>query len=265
MAKNTSLEQALAKMRLEFIDDTLERLTTLDDLLFKLRSHDDEFDAAFQDLQRHVHSIKGLAGTFDFQSITQIANRLEDHIEISPQIGDRELDVIEVYLDRIGMILQAGENPPEQEMESYLRAGILSAEEIAKAQDVRVVDILLVMPQGVQRKLIAEELASCGFRLSMVDSPVEAIGRAIEIRPDIVFATLEMVQMSGTELARALEVISATQGSRFILLTSQDAESMAAKQLPANTAIIKKGANFFEDLMGTLVEWGMFGNVAKSA
>lgn len=265
MSTNATLEAAVAQLRLDFIEGTLDRMDTLEGTMMALREPDDRFSETFQDLQRHVHSIKGQGRTFDFPSITRIAHRLEDFIEISPKIGSHELDVIQIFLDRIREVLESGQDAPEKDMPRLLQVGALDPETVARSQPSRVVEILVVMPKGLQRKIIAEELASCGFRLSMVETPVEAISYAISNKPDIIFATLEMVQMSGTELARVLEVVEATRGSRFILLTSKDDKNVNRYRLPEQTVIIHKGAGFTEELMECLIGWGMFGTFGKSA
>lgn len=260
MSTNKTLEAAIERLRLDFVEGSLERLDELEGVLMALRAHDESFADRFLDLQRHIHSIKGQGSTFDFPAVTQIAHRLEDFIEVSPRIGDSELDVIQIYLDRIRAILESGVNPPASALASLLRPDDLDPASITKSQQVRVVEMLLIMPKGLQRKIIGEELASCGFRVSMTEDPVAAIGQAIALKPDIIFATQEMAGMTGLELAQVLQIINATRGRRFILLTSADDAQIRRDALPPDTAIVHKGARFTEELMHCLVAWGLFGD-----
>ncbi|MEQ8804163.1 MAG: Hpt domain-containing protein [Rhodospirillales bacterium] len=265
MSKNAALEVALKKLRLDFIDGMLDRLDEIEVILTTLRQHDAAFDETFLDLQRHIHSIKGQGGTFDFPAISMIAHKMEDCIEVSPAINDNDLHTLEIYFDRIRSILEAGVNPPEEELSALLRMGNLDADKVIKDQKSRVIDILLVMPGGLQRKIIAQELASCGFRLSMFDSPTDAIKHAVQIPPNLIFATLEMAELSGLELAHVFNAIEATKGRRFILMTSIEDKRIPTDDLLPNVAVVRKGPTFFGDLMEQLVAWGLFGNLGRAA
>ena len=265
MGKNAALEVALKQLRLDFIDGMIDRLDEIEIILTTLRQYDAAFDETFLDLRRHIHSIKGQGGTFDLPAISMIAHKMEDCIEVSPEINDNELHTLEIYFDRIRNILEAGVNPPEEELPTLLRAGNLDADKIIKDQNSRVIDILLVMPGGLQRKIIAQELASCGFRLSMFDIPTDALKHALQITPDLVFATQEMVELNGLELARVFNAIEATRNRRFILMTSAEDTRIPADNLPANVAVIRKGPAFFKELMEQLVDWGLFGDIGQVA
>tara|TARA_R110000868_G_scaffold248558_2_gene505097 strand:- start:204 stop:1001 length:798 start_codon:yes stop_codon:yes gene_type:complete len=265
MSNNAALEAALKKLRLDFIDGMLDRLDEIETILTTLHHHDTAFDETFLDLRRHIHSIKGQGGTFDFPAISMIAHKMEDCIEVSPAINDNELHTLEIYFDRIRNILEAGVNPPEEELPNLLRAGNLDADKVIKDQKSRVIDILLVMPGGLQRKIIAQELASCGFRLSMFDTPTHALKHALQIPPDLVFATMEMVEMNGLELAHVFNAVEATRNRRFILMTSAGDTCTTVDSLPANVAVIRKGPTFFKELMEQLVAWRVFGNMGRVA
>lgn len=264
MSKNAALEAALDKLRLDFIEGTLDRLDEIEVILTALRKHDAAFEETFLDLRRHIHSIKGMGATFEFPAISMIAHKMEDCIEVSPAIDDNELHTIETYFDRIRNILETGVNPPESDLPDLLRIGTLDAGKVIKSQNTRVIDILLIMPASLQRKIIAQELASCGFRLTMFDTPTDAIKHAIQLPPDLIFATLEMAELSGLELAHVFNAIEATKERRFILMTSAEDKRIPANDFPANVAVVRKGPAFFQELMEYLVDWGLFGDMGKS-
>jgi hypothetical protein len=68
---------------------------------------------------------------------------------------------VQVFIDGIRGIFQADVNPTEAEMDAILCALPSGTATLVSAQEVRNVIVLLVMPKGVQRSLIGEELASC--------------------------------------------------------------------------------------------------------
>ena len=77
----------------------------------------------------------------------------------------------QAYVDAIHKIVDNGENPDDQETTKILRAlpvsGTITVDAIASDQTPRDIGFLLVMPKGLQRRIIGEELASCGFRVSL--------------------------------------------------------------------------------------------------
>lgn len=260
MNKVTFLENALAQLRIEFIESTLERLDMLDNMVVELHQFDGQFDELFQDFLRHVHSIKGQGGTFDLASLSRVAHALEDFIETCPQIHTKELEGIQLYLDRMRGILEVGEDPPEDQIQALLRVATVNSATFSE-QKVRVIDLLLVMPVGLQRKIIAQELGSCGFRVRTTERPLDALQRAINTRPDIVISNNLMDEISGVELARVLDSIDCTRGVKFMLLSSNDEDQLRDSDLPANTVIVRKGPHFSEDLTTHFIEWGMFGDL----
>lgn len=261
MQPEDKIQAALEQLRNEFIDGGIERLDLLDNLLLDMRKRTDDFEEHFRDMVRHIHSMKGQGATFDFSSITEIAHALEDFIEVAPALGDQELDGIQVYLDRMRGVLESGENPPPDVLRKLLRLHDISAEEIY-SRGTKTVEMLLVMPRGLQRKIIAQELGSCGFRVIIADDPISAIGLAIAKQPDIALSTMFMNEMSGMELVRALRVIKKTKAIKFILMTSDTNDQEEAFALPSNTVVVRKGVDFTEDLTLALMKWGLFGKIA---
>ena len=79
-------DRFVTQLRREFIDNTRDRLTIVDDLITRLMDGGSGFDDALMKLQRHVHSIKGMGGTFDFPTVTTIAHRLEDYMETASEL-----------------------------------------------------------------------------------------------------------------------------------------------------------------------------------
>jgi len=68
-------------------------------------------------------------------------------------------------------------------------------------QQTNTINVLLVMPAGLQRKLVARELLSCGFRVMRAYDSVEAPAVAMDIAPDFVFVNQDMTPFSGRELS----------------------------------------------------------------
>jgi len=69
------------------------------------------------------------------------------------------------------------------------------------------VTVLLVMPAGVQRKLVGAKLSSIGFDVSFINSPLQAIEVAFSVTPHAILSSQELPGFSGSELAAVFKAI----------------------------------------------------------
>ena len=201
----SNVDAILKQMSGEFLESCEDYLTIIDDTITRLMDAGADWDKDFSEILRYVHSIKGTGSTFGFPAITMIAHALEDYIETSGEIGSDHLPAIQAYADAIHKIADHGKNPDDQETTNILRAlpvsGTITVDAIAFDQTPRDIGFLLVMPKGLQRRIIGEELASCGFRVSLAETAIEAIEIAIANPPDIFAASQFNEDMTGAELA----------------------------------------------------------------
>jgi len=257
---DADIEAVLRKLRQEYIDSSQDMLADLEGLLGRI-DRDDGGDEAFMDLRRHIHTIKGQGGTFGFPLITRIAHMLEDYIETLPEINGDALYDIQVFIDQIAAIIDRGESPPDTEAQSILSTLPCARSGAFTDQIVKDLRALVVMPSGLQRKIIGQELVSCGFRLSFADSAVSGLEAALAFPPHVVFASMEIKGFTGGELAGVFHSVRTLMGAKFILLTSYDFDDGRLKDIPVGTEILHKDANFAEKLVDCLMKWGFFGKL----
>lgn len=257
------MDVLIAGLALEFIENSSDSIDIIDTILTDLMKGK---DGDFLELQRRVHSIKGGGGTFGFPAITLIAHALEDYIETSRiesvRIDNNHLQAIQIYADAIHDILDKGINPDDAETTEILRRLPVNAQAIAFG-DLTPQDIgfLLVMPKGLQRRIIGEELASCGFRVNTAQNAVLAIEIGIANPPDIIAANMFIEDMTGVELARVFKTIDATSKAKFLLLTSSETGNAKTIGLPLNAKIVHKGPTFSKELTDHLMAWNVFGDI----
>ena len=256
MANTIDIEAALAQLRQEYVDNASDRIDEIDANIKRLRGGGPDWKSQFLDLQRSVHTIKGSAGSYGFAVITQIAHRLEDYIEAQTSFEARQIDNIQIYVDRIRELFERGQDPDDKTAKDLFKR-LPSAAEVAADSGADVLDlmVLLVMPKGVQRAIIARELSSMGMRTSLVDTGVAAIQDAVATRPDIVLSSMELADIDGAELANVLHVIKATNHSKFLIMTSHDDSDDRLVHLPEGTAVVHKGTGFASALQDYLLEW----------
>jgi CheY-like chemotaxis protein len=80
--------------------------------------------------------------------------------------------------------------------------------------------ILIVDDDPMIRKLIATTLEDVsGYRLQEASNGAEAIQRAVEGKPEIVFLDVDMPQVDGIEACRRLRSDPSTAGATIVMLT----------------------------------------------
>ena len=252
------IQAILARLSAEFRDDCQEKIDQCSDIVRRLSKQRDDWREDMIELQRRVHNIKGTAGTFGFPSITLIAHKLEDYLESLKSPAEHTRD-IQVFLDIIRDIVERGTDTPEEEYPALLRNLPRLRHDLVPVQSTREIHVLLAMPKDVQRRIVQQELASCGFDVTCVDTGVAAIGLALSTRPNAVFASLVLADMSGSDLARALAAIGATRKFPFGLLTTKAPNDPELAGIPPQTRVIAKNERFMETLTERLLEWGLFG------
>ena len=121
---------------------------------------------------------------------------------------------------------------------------------------------MVVMPPGLQRKLVGTELASCGFGVSFAKDPLEAINLAVTLKPQVVLSDQEFDNITGADLAEIFGLIKTTQNCHFAVVTSYDEMEGELALLPHKVRILKKDKNFMDNLTEYLMNISLFGKIA---
>jgi two-component system chemotaxis sensor kinase CheA len=109
----------LAKYRALFLEEATEHLAEMSRACLALEK--DPADGPAIDLVfRMAHSIKGMAASLDYDSVTQVAHRLEDRMAVWRAQGRVDLPEgmrllfrgLEGLERRVGVVRATGENPP---------------------------------------------------------------------------------------------------------------------------------------------------------
>ncbi|NQV83952.1 MAG: Hpt domain-containing protein [Rhodospirillales bacterium] len=265
MSKSPGVDAILKQLSVEFRESCEDSLVIVDNALTRLMDGSGDWDEDFPEVLRRIHSIKGGGGTFGFPAITMIAHALEDYIETAGTVGSEHLPAIQVYCDTIRDIADTGVNPGDSETTEILRAlpvsGSVAVNAITTEQKTREIGFLLVLPKGLQRRIIGEELASCGFRVSLAETALQAIEIALANPPDIFAASRFNEDMTGIELARVFKAIDALSDAKFLLMTSADETDPKTLGLSNDARVARKGDKFTEDMTNHLIEWGVFGDI----
>ena len=120
------------------------------------------------------------------------------------------------------------------------------------------VTVLLVMPMGVQRKLVGLELASIGFDVSFIDTPTQAIQVTFAVKPHAILSSQELSEFSGSELAAVFKAIKSTSKIPFVILTSHKKDSMHQSGAANDVYVINKSEEFLQKLSDLLLSLDLF-------
>ena len=102
--------------------------------------------------------------------------------------------------------------------------------------------VLIVDDDPFIRKLVSTTLEDvAGFRLYEAANGIEAVERAAEIRPELVFLDIDMPRLNGIETCRRLRSDPATASATIVMLTgdSGDVAERGAQDAGADLFLTK--------------------------
>ncbi len=256
MSIDTEMALILAEMRQDFIETAEDRLKDAAAALVALDSGEGRARDHMMTVKRSIHGVKGLGGTFGFPGVSTICHAIEDYIETSRDIGRDEVRDIQMFIDRIEAILERGEDMPANVVADMIHDLPLRRNASKVSALSGATRVLLLMPKGIQRKIVGGELSSFGFDVIIADEPIEAIDLALAHRPDIIVTGMQVGRLTGLELAHVFSKLEATFHALVLLVISTDLPAAKTRDLPPNVKILKKGVTFSRNLFSFMRESG---------
>jgi CheY-like chemotaxis protein/HPt (histidine-containing phosphotransfer) domain-containing protein len=254
------LEMILADMRQEFVESSEDRLDEIEEAISRLLSNKGKPEYEMLEIKRHVHSIKGMGGSFGFSSVTLWAHALEDYMETVKEIGVDQLWDVQLFIDRVRDILEQGHDVDGRAVAEAIKNLPLRGVKRDHTGLKDGLSVLLLMPKGIQRKIVGRELTTFGFKVIIAESTLEAIDLGLTHRPDVIIASMVLDRMNGLELAGVFSAIAATAHHKCLIITASDESDIAGEELPDNVRVVHKGVNFSRDLITFLNEQKLLGH-----
>ncbi|CAK0739403.1 Response regulator [uncultured Gammaproteobacteria bacterium] len=257
MARAPSLDELEERLRIEFIDDAHDRLVKTYAALEAAAAGVKTDTEALAMLRMEAHNMKGCGTSFGFPAVSLVAHRMEDYLTGVAKLDKRQLDDAHTFLDKIAELVDRREQPALAETNLIVRS--LPARYVFEVADVEVRDceIMLVTPSKVVARKVGIEMAACGYRPVTVQDPIEALGMAVRVPPDMLIASLVMDHLGGVDLIRALKAMSITAKMPMALLTSLDLGNAALKDVPKGVGVIRVGSQFGEDFAAQITRFNM--------
>jgi len=232
----------------EFIDEVRDILDGTDVLIGNLRSHIIKPQDGIAQIRRDMFNMEMRATSLELPLVSIIAHRLGEYAADLKTVDDHILDDIQSFIDNIRSIL-------EGRVEASQSAKVIR--ELPRKTfgdfnpgDVVVsnVEVLLIIPDKATCRIVERELAACGYRTSNIRSPFQAIEVAVRTRPDMIIVSGVLDDLSGVDVASALAAMPTTRDLPLAILTSYTLGHPSLDNLPAKVPVIRKGAQFGEDL-----------------
>lgn len=247
--QDADLTMILADMAAEFLEDCEDRLEEIDKALGRLRTSKSSSENEVLEIKRHVHSLKGLGTPFGFSAISLLAHGLEDYFETMFEVDEGGIHDVQHFVDRMREVADSRTNWPDRTVAQIIHDMPLSAKRRTVRKDGLALSILVLMPKGLQRKIVASELSQFGFSVLTAENSIDAIEKALRLRPDLFMSSMILDDLTGEELAGIFYAIKATSKNPFLLVTSSDLEDQAQRNFPPNVSVLRKGTSFAKDLM----------------
>lgn len=238
----------------ELVDEANDILNDFDLTLSKLRPG---VDAAI-DLRRLLGGLAALRVQirfFDRPLIDITLHRLCDYLDDLSTPTETQIADLATYSSRLHDLLDGGSTGDDAaELARSLPARRPKEMENVAQMDI---EIMLVEPNKTAAKLVSRELRACGYRVTTVQDSIDALTYAVRTKPDMIIASAVLDAISGIDLACALGAMSTTRKIPFAVLTSYDRGHKALAELPGTVAVLKKGAQFGDDLADALSRFGI--------
>lgn len=242
----------------EFLEELRDTASQLQVLLGNMRSKSVTMDDGLATLKREASNMRSQAQALALPLIKLVTHRLEEYVAELKSVGVGELDEIQVFIDRIEKLAD-GEHVVDTDMPAVVRS--LPAKRAADIDfgpiEKKNVEVLLVVPEKAMSRIVERELAACGYRTSVVRNPFEALEVVVHTKPDMVVASMELGVLTGVDLGCALAAMPITQGIPFGVLTSYNWGHPKLAGLPPRAALIRKGAQFGDDLAESLARFNI--------
>lgn len=246
MSDDADFEMMMQALAGDFLDESSDKLGQIEGILENIRNQIGNTGDNFLLIKRDVHSIKGGGTPYGFPTISKLCHGLEDYLETTSDPNNIDVADVQIFVDGIGSIISERREPNEDEQEMLLKSLPSGRKQSGSSSLTRGVG-LLIMPKNLQRKVISQELAQLGFKLSLESEPVSAIDMALALKPDFVIVSMINERLTGIEIVNMFMAAKVLRSKLYAILSADELSGFS--DFPANVTLIKKGKTFSRDVL----------------
>lgn len=244
----------LDELRTEAIDTAEDRLRNIQEVTQSYMLGTVKAADTLSTLRLEAHSLKSVAASFEMKALKVMCHRFEDYFFNVTDLDEGICRDIQFFADRMAECLEAFVNGKDIDVSKLMRK--LPNKAGFEVADITVanIEVMLVMAPGTATKIVTRELLECGYRMVNVASTMDAFQLIPSMQPDAVIISRVMPELSGVDLACALSAMPATKNIPVALLATENGD---IKDLPKSVPILRKGANFADDVADVFMELGI--------
>jgi len=253
----TTDEEYQQQLDQEYRDRGSDYLDSMDELLDQAFQESADYRRLIEAIHDKARDLKGLGASYGYSVVTVLAHRMDDYLSELTALSRDQVRELQLFADRLRVAISQLENPDAEVIAAMVRS--LPAKPGFRVEDIEIlnIEIMLVLPPGAATRFVTAELQECGYRVTNVASPVDAIRLAVQSRPDLVIASAVLPDLSGIDLACAFSAMPATRKVAVALLTSLGRDDDSLLALPATVPIVRKGSSFGDDVAAALAVLGI--------
>lgn len=247
-------QDIIDELRNEAIDSAEDRLKSLQETVLDFNNGHIGPKDALAALRLEAHSLKSVAASFEMKALKVMCHRFEDYFFNVSELSESICKDILFFADRMAECLEGFVQGREVDVSSLMRQVPNKAGFEVADITVANIEVMLVMAPGTATKIVTRELLECGYRMVNVASTMDAFQLIPSMKPDAVIISRVMPELSGVDLACALKAMPATRDMPVALLATENGD---IRDLPKEVPVLRKGANFGDDVADVFMELGI--------
>lgn len=239
-----NVDDILARLKVEFVADALDRVEDLERLLERCSKGDCSGLEVLAEVRRQAHSIKGMGGSFGYPAVSAIGHRLEDYLSGLKELSERHITDCYHFFDVLREILKEGEDPGEAISDIILQK--LPAKWTPALGDAPGnVEVLVAISARVLKSSVERELHNLGYRFFNAQGGFDVLQLSLMMRPHAVIVSAVLPNIWGLDVARALGNMEVTRDLPVGILTSFSDEKIGP--MPPSAVIIRETVDSLDE------------------
>lgn len=254
---SASIEHYDEQVEAEYLEETQDILDEIEVIAEQLVAGSEEGRRRFEILLGKLGSLCVTGRHTRYALLNVTMHRLTNYLEGFNRPTRDEVQDIQTYADTMRGIIEGSISHDGWDFSEFVRS--LPVRRPMDIEDLEHLDIEVMVVEGRRStaRIFERELQACGYRVVTVHNPLEALSMAVKTKPDMILTSAELDDISGVDLACAVQAMPSTRNIPMALLTSYDRNHAKLKDLPEEVATMHKGSRFSDDLADTLEKFGL--------
>lgn len=244
----TSFQNVIDQLKTVFVSELPLRLDAIENLLLEMESTHD-FDAVYEEVFRHVHSLKGTGGIYGFHVLSFSCHFIESNLETIKLKNDADFKKsIGLMLTHIDLMREMCELMGDHE--KAFEGFEFSKDLAEKNVQLKKFSILIVERSKLIAGVISHILLNFKCKVVIVNDENSALAIVQKEHFDIIIASEENDSLSGYQMLYQLRNgLESTSETQTVLLTSN--ASIDYESFKPDFVVLKNEA-FFEKIALTI-------------